>query len=50
MQKVPFQEPPKSQSEKFKTMAKEIEADGDENFFDKTLKKLATQKPAQAKK
>ena len=29
-----------SQSEKFKAMAKELQADGDEKKFDKTLKKI----------
>jgi hypothetical protein len=38
-------EPPKSQSEKFKAMAKEVEADGDEKAFDKTLKKISNLKP-----
>jgi hypothetical protein len=31
----------KSQSEKFKAMAKELEADGDETAFDAKLKALA---------
>ena len=31
----------KSQSDKFKAMAKEVEADGDEKAFDKTLGKIA---------
>lgn len=30
-----------SQPEKFKAMAKEVEADGDEKFFENTLKKIA---------
>ena len=37
-----------NQSEKFKAMAKELEADGDEKSLDKTLKQLAktnTSKP-----
>jgi hypothetical protein len=34
-------EEPKMQSEKFKAMAKELEADGDEKAFDKKLKALS---------
>ena len=37
----------KTQSEKFKTMAKEIEADGDEKSFDLKLKKIANIKEKQ---
>ena len=38
----------KSQSDKFKAMAKEVEADSDEKTFDKALGKLARAKPKQA--
>ena len=40
------QDTPKTQSEKFKAMAKELEADGDEKSFDKSLKSIATPKAA----
>jgi hypothetical protein len=42
------QEEPKMQSEKFKAMAKELEADGDEKTFDEKLKALSqrVKKPA----
>ncbi len=35
---------PKTQSDKFKAMAKEVEADGDEKAFDKVLKAMAPAK------
>ena len=38
-----------SQSNKFKAMAKEVEADGDEKAFDKTLKNLAKTKSSKDK-
>ena len=37
-QTMPDKEKSQSQSDKFKAMAKEIEADGDEKAFDKLLK------------
>ena len=47
---MPEVEIPKSQSDKFKAKAKELDADSDEKSFDKTLKKLASQKPVHPKK
>ena len=44
MTKKPAQ-PTQPQSDKFKAMAKELEADGDEKSFDKTLGEIAKAPP-----
>jgi hypothetical protein len=51
---MPKQQSPeqdKSQAEKFKAMAKELEADGDERIFDAKLRALAKaqEKPSKGK-
>lgn len=38
--------PSKSQSDKFKDLAREVEADEDEAVFDARLRKMREQKPA----
>lgn len=43
------QEMPKSQSDKFKAMAKEVEADSSEKSFDETLKIIAKPNATKAK-
>lgn len=40
---------PQSQADKFKALAREVEADPDPKAWDKRLRKLAAQKPAPEK-
>lgn len=45
MRKHPMPDVPKSQIEKFKQAARELETDDDEKRFDEKLGKIAKQKP-----
>ena len=40
-------EPPRTQSDKFKDLARELETNEDEAAFDRALKKVAKAKPGQ---
>ena len=40
-------EPPKTQPDKFRDLARQLEADEDPSHFEETLKKIATKTPPQ---
>jgi hypothetical protein len=46
---APSSQPPKTQADKFKELARELEADEDEAHWDKRLEKVAKAKPAPGK-